>query len=399
MTRRRAPALALVLAAIAGCAREDGRRKAGEEAPTEVAVVAPARRDVAREIPVPVEVFPWFETDIVAKVTGYVVTVSADRGSTVSEGDLLATIFVPELEAERRQREQDVKVAQADVASAEAEREVQRLIAGRTSALVLERAATQQEADIQTAKLDVVVASVARAKARVAAAEQALETTRIWLSYALVRAPFAGEVTLRAISPGSLVWANERTLLFHLIDRAVVRATIDVPEASALEVVPGETRVRMRFEELPGEFEGVVARSADALDPKTRTLRVEVDLPNAEAEGRFVPRMYGDAMVVLALHRGALIVPEEAIVRAGDRAGVLVIREGRAKRIEVTLGIETREIAEVVSDLDPLEPVIARARGIREGAAVVAIPGGAAGPGRSSGDGGPADGAGRGGAR
>jgi RND family efflux transporter MFP subunit len=379
----------LGLALLAGCSggsekgREDRKGK-----PIDVDLVRPERRDIAREVTLPVELYPWQWVALVAKVNGYVEKVPVDRGSRVAEGDLLATIRVPELEDEVRRRAAEVKVAEAEVVSAEADAKVQQLVADRAKALVPERAMTQQDADIAQARAQVAAAAVERAKARVAAAQEALANSRTWLAYTEVRAPFAGVVTERDVHPGAFVSASERTLLFRVVDSSVIRATIDVPEADAPAVRAGETAVRVRLPELlrkqervgngpspEGEGLGgepiasVVTRSADALDPQTRTLRVEADLANPG--GRLLPRMYGDAVLTLERHGAALVVPQAALVVSGGReSAVLAVKDGRAKRIPVRIGLDDGKSVEVLDGLDPLEPVIAQARGIVDGSPV-----------------------------
>jgi RND family efflux transporter MFP subunit len=364
----RAWMLALLL--LAGCSggSEKGREEP-KKAPIDVDLVRPERRDIAREVTLPVELYPWQWVSLVAKVNGYVEKVLVDRGSRLAEGDLLATIRVPELEDEVRRQAAELKVAEAEVASTEADKKVQQLVADRAKALVPDRAMTQQDADIAEARAQVAAAAVERAKARVAAAQEALANSRTWLAYTEVRAPFAGTVTERDVHPGAFVSASERTLLFRIVDSSLIRATIDVPEADAPAVRAGETAVRVRLRELGGDpIASMITRTADALDPQTRTLRVEADLGNRG--GRLVPRMYGDAVLTLERHGNALVVPQGAVVTSGRESAVLAVKDGRAKRVPVRTGLDDGKFIEILEGLDPAEPVVAQARGIADGAPV-----------------------------
>jgi RND family efflux transporter MFP subunit len=357
----------LLLAGCGGGDKDKGDQK--KQAPTEVDLVRPERRDIAREITLPVELYPWQWVALVAKVNGYVDKVPVDRGSRVAEGDLLATIRVPEFEDELRKRQAEVKVAEAEVVSAEADRTVQSLIAERATLLVPDRAATQQDADIAVAHAEVAAAALERAKARVAAAQEALAGSRTWLAYTEVRAPFAGVITERAVHPGAFVSASERTLLFRIVDSSVIRATIDVPETNAPAIRAGETEVRITIPELHDTIASIVTRSADALDPATRTLRVEADLENGGR--RLLPRMYGQATVTLERRRQTLAVPETAVVLSNGReASVFAVRGGKAARVRIRAGIDDGKFVEILDGLDPPEPVIAAARGIADGTPV-----------------------------
>jgi RND family efflux transporter MFP subunit len=360
-------ALALVL--VAGCpgSREEAPRA---PAPVEVALAKPARRDVAREIALPVELSAWQRVSVVAKVTGYLSEVKVDRGSRVQEADVLATISVPELEDEKEKRLAEVRVAESEVASARAERELQRILYDRAQALLPERAVTQQDVDVACARFATAAAVTSNALARADAARKSLATTETWIGYATVRAPFAGVVIQRAVHTGSFASATDRTLLFDVADDATLRAVIDVPEADALRVVPGKTRARVAIAERGAPLEAVVSRSAQALDTRTRTLRVEADLENHEH--RLFPGMFGQSQLVLEVHEKALAVPAGAVARGPQGAAVFAVRSGKLVRIPVETGLEDGKVVEVVKGLDESEPVAAQAKGLADGAAAVA---------------------------
>src|SRR5579883_160822 len=281
----------------------------------EVELAQAARRDVARKIQLPVQLFPWQHTDVVAKVTGYIRTVAVDRGSRVKQGDVLATVWDPELAVQLSHEQAEVVAAQKEVAALTAKRELHKVIAARYKALIPDRAATQTQADIENATYEVTAAEAEKAKATVVALMERVRTTETLLGYTTVRAPFDGIVTERFVHEGTFVELGKGTLLFHMVQSNVLRATIDVPEASGPSVAPG-TKVAVQFAELgPDWTDLTVARSAQELDVKTRTLRVEADLPNAA--GRFQPGMYGQSVVTLDEHKGVVTVPSAALLREG----------------------------------------------------------------------------------
>jgi RND family efflux transporter MFP subunit len=333
----------------------------------EVEVASAAKRDISRRIQLPVQLFPWQHTDVVAKVTGYIRTVLVDRGSQVKQGDVLATVWDPELEVELSHEQAEVTAAEKELVALTAKRDLHQVIAARYSALIPDRAATQTQADIENANYTVTAAEAEKAKATVTALKERVRTTQTLLGYTTVRAPFDGIVTERFVHEGTFVELGKGTLLFHMVQLNVLRATIDVPEASSPLVLPG-TRVAVQFAELGPEWtELTVARSAQELDVKTRTLRVEADLTNPT--GRFQPGMYGQSMVTLEQHKDAVTVPLSALLREGGDS-VLVVDKGVATRVPIEVGLIDDTSVEARSGLEPNRVVISPVRGIPEGAPV-----------------------------
>ena len=355
---------------LSGCPTNDS--SAAPARPVEVQGVAPARRDLAREIALPVELWAWQRVSIVAKVSGYVAKVPVDRGSVVKEGDLLATVTAPELDDERRKRSAEVKVAEAEVASAKANEALQTITARRMSSLVAEKAVSVQEADEANARALVARATVAQTESKLAFARENLTSTETWLSYTTIAAPFSGAVTDRWVHPGAFVSAAERTPLFDVADASMIRAVVDVPQADAPSIRVGRTPVRVVLPELRGPpRRGVVSRSAGALDSRTRTLRIEVDLENHDAA--LAPGMFGQAVLVLETHENALALPSSAIARSNDEPFAFVVVEGKARRRNVRVGLDDGNAAEILGGLEAEDVVVAQPRGITDGAAVVLV--------------------------
>jgi RND family efflux transporter MFP subunit len=373
VARGRALAGILVLV-LAGCPPSDRGPDPAASPPRpkveaiEVATTRPERRDLARESQLPVELWPWQRVSLVAKVTGYVEKVPVDRGSVVKEGELLATVSVPELEDERRKKLADVKVIEAEIASAKANHALQQVTAKRFENLVAENAVSVQELDEARAREAVAEAAIAEGESKLAAARESLKTTETWLSYATIGAPFSGIVTERFVHPGAFVSAAERTALFTVLDATTIRAVVDVPEAEAPRIAPGKTAVRVAIPELGKTWRAPVSRSAASLDPKTRTLRIEIDLPNAG--GELLPGMYGNASLALEVHPDVLAVPSSAIARTASESFAFVVRDGKVLRTAVALGLGDGKFVEVRSGLTSDDLVAAQARGLTDGALV-----------------------------
>ena len=369
---RRLFLLLMMPVALAGC--PESASGPAPPAPIEVKGVSPVRTDLAREITLPVELWAWQRVSIVAKVNGYVSNVPVDRGSVAAEGALLARISAPELEDEKRNRAALVNVAQADVASARANEDLQSVTARRYAALVADHAVSVQEVDEARARAAAATAVTAQAEAKLAAAREILASTETWLAYTTIAAPFSGVVTDRWVHPGAFVSAAERTPLFEVVDASTLRAVIDVPELEAGHVRAGKTVVRLVFAGRPAR-KGVVSRCSAALDARTRTLRIEVDVPNGG--GELFPGMFGQAVLVLEVHEKALAVPSAAVARAGAEPFVFVIADGKARRKTVRVGLDDGKLAEVQDGLEPVDVVAAQALGLNDGAAVKVNPGSA----------------------
>lgn len=368
---RRAPglSLALLLAPFfaTGCSEAAARTSQEARPVVEVDLSAAATRDIARKISLPVQLFPWQRTDVVAKVTGYIQKVFVDRGSHVKEGDVLAIVWDPELAVELSHQQAEEVAAEKELAALIAKRDLHQIISARYTALIPDRAATQTQADIENANYAVTAAEAEKARATVGALRERVRITQTLLGYTTVRAPFDGIVADRFVHEGAFVELDKGTLLFHMIQSSVLRATIDVPEANGPNVAPG-TQVSVHFAELGNAWiDLTIARSAEELDVKTRTMRVEADLPNPT--GRFQPGMYGQAAVVLEKHTNAVTVPSAAVLHEGGDS-VLVVKNDVATRVPIDIGLTDDTAVEARHGLDPSWSVISPVRGVPEGALV-----------------------------
>ncbi len=207
-------------------------------------------------------------------------------------------------------------------------------------------------------------AALDRARADVAAAAAAIDVAqadaghaRAMLGYARIEAPLDGVVTRRNVDTGDLTQPGaDGPPLFVVARSDVVTITVDVPEAFAAEVNPGD-RASVTLQAMKGRVvEGKVSRISWALDPKTRTIRVEIDIPNPG--GRLRPGLYAYATIVAEEHPDVLTVPTAAIVEENGKARCVVVVDGKAARRSIVLGLNDGTRAEVVSGLAGDEAVV-----------------------------------------
>src|SRR5271169_3977817 len=296
--------------------------------------------------------------NIYARASGYIAQRNVDIGSRVKAGDLLAAITAPELDHQIAQAEASLAQAKASRRQTKANRELARV---RDSVLVRQGWVTQQQGD--TDRLS--YAAQQQAKQVRDAAIQSMEAQLLVLrqqkAYQQVVAPFDGVVTRRNIDVGSLVQADATsgTFMFTLTQSDVMRIRLYVPQDAAFGVKPGVDAV-VRVPEIPDHtFPGEVARSANALDPATRTLTTEIDVPNPD--GELSPGIYCTVELKVPRRKPSLIVPAGAIVFDSDGLHVLVVENGIAHSRIIT---EIRDLGTEVEVSD----------GVKQGDQVVLTP-------------------------
>jgi multidrug efflux pump subunit AcrA (membrane-fusion protein) len=256
---------------------------------------------------VPATIQAFFVTDLYAKVSGYVSQINNDIGDRVRKGQALAIIANPELQAQSdkaeaavQQATAAVEVAKRQITGMQADLALQEVTLRRQKELFAGKAATAQMLDEAQARHGISAANVEIGKAKLISAEADLRTAKAeaeriqaLLQYNRIVAPFDGEVTRRMVNPGDLVQAaisTRTTPLFTIQQIDTVRVLADVPESSAMGIRPGLASEVTLYGPDEIIFRGTVTRIATALDPATRTMRVEIDLPNSD--GALMPGMY-----------------------------------------------------------------------------------------------------------
>ncbi|MBS3649076.1 efflux RND transporter periplasmic adaptor subunit [Pseudaminobacter sp. 19-2017] len=294
-------------------------------------------------------------TGIYARASGYIAKRNVDIGDRVKAGDLLAELSVPELDDQISQNEALLNQLNAALEQVQANRDLAQVTWNRDQPLVEKGWLTQQQGTIDSQNLKSQEAAVGVAKANVAAQENQLRVLRQNREYARVVAPFDGVVTQRNVDVGSFVQGNTTsgTFLFEVMQNAIIRVFVFVPQDAAFGVAPG-IDASVHVPELPDrDFSGKVTRISDALQSGTRTLLTEIDLPNPD--GALPPGVY--CVIELKVPRKAptFLVPAEAIIFNSNGLQVAVVSDGKAEfrkvretrdygtRVEVDSGVKAGE--------------------------------------------------------
>jgi membrane fusion protein, multidrug efflux system len=331
------------------------RTLAGEterEAVLVVAVIHASTESPDEQLVLPASVQAYEESPIFARTSGYLLRWNKDIGSHVNKGELLAEIDTPEIDQELLQ-------ARATRQQIAAQLEIAKISADRWQNLRKTDSVSQQEADMQASSYQQAVANLAAADANVRRLEQ-LE------SFKHVYAPFSGVITKRNVDPGALISAGSAGKpLFDLARVDPLRVSANVPQAYSQAIKVG-TPAYVTLQEFPGQkFTGTVARTADAIDPATRTLVTEVDVPNKE--GRLLPGSYGELHFKPAINVSKITVPintllfrkegpQVALVGPGDKVQLRAITIGRdyGASLEILGGVTANDRI-IINPADSIE--------------------------------------------
>jgi len=318
-------------------------------ATTSIAAVRSGREDIVRSVRLPGTIAPWEEVVLAARVSGYVTRLPVDRGDRVGAGDTIAEISVPEMAGEIQHAKAELERAQAGLAL-------------QTTLLAQAKAAHDADPGSVSEQEIAIAESQARiAAADTGAAEGELARLEALDGLATVRAPFAGVIVHRDISPGALVRANDPSApIATLVESGRLRAIVDVPETDAAGVAPGHG-AKVTIRATGRVIEAKVTRVAGSIDPTTRTLRTEIDVDNAD--GSIRPGSYADFVLELETRSGAVVVPEAAVLVGKNSSVVFVLdHEGGgyvARRREVVTGVSAGRRVEIVKGLEPGELLVA----------------------------------------
>jgi RND family efflux transporter MFP subunit len=317
------------------------------------------------------------EAPILARADGYLKRRLVDLGDRVTAGQVLAEIDAPEVDQQIRQAEAAVEQAQAAVEQAEAalvqgkaNRDLAKSTADRWKSLSAQGLVSLQENDqyqaqlnAQNANAQALEKAVSAQRSNLAAAKANVARLQEVQGYRVVKAPFDGVVILRNIDVGALVSAGN-TLLYRIAQVGTLRTYVNVPQNDAGAVHVGQT-AELKFENFPGQrFIGKVVRMANALDPTTRTMLVEIDIDNNR--GILYPGMYGEVDFSGARRNQPLVVPAQAILVRADGAQVAIVQpDGTVHLQKVAVGRDFGDRVEVI-------------QGLNEGATILATAGDAA---------------------
>ncbi len=363
------PILLLALGAIltSSCSRSNAEPGKPEIAVPTVAVARAAPADLSRALVLTAEFKPNQEVDVMAKVAGYIKEIRVDVGDRVNQGDLLATLEIPEMADDLRRAnaavvrsEADVRRANDELSRAEAAHEIADLSYKRLAAVLEKRPGliAQQEIDDAHSRDMVAEAQIAAARSSLAVADEQVrvnqaDTAKIQtlLDYTRVSAPFTGVVTKRYADTGAMIQAALPVV--RISENNVLRLILPVPESAVPTVHIGQG-VEVRVSSLKRSFPGKVARFSGKLSLQTRTMDTEVDVPNPGLV--LYPGMYAEVDLTLARRNRALAVPLTAV--DADGKVMVVTPNNRVEVRKIALGLETASQVEVRSGLNEGDLVV-----------------------------------------
>jgi RND family efflux transporter MFP subunit len=339
------------------------------------------------ELQLPGNIQAITEAPILARANGYIKRRMVDIGDRVSVGQPLAEIEAPEVDQQVHQANANLEQARAaleqSLASYEQGKsnlELARVTAKRWNTLVGEGIVPRQENDqyqaqyqAQTAGVQALEKAVAAQRSNVAAAEANVAALNEVQSYRVVKAPFDGLVTLRNVDVGTLVNAGN-TLLFRVAQTGTLRAYVNVPQTSANSIRVGQPAL-LSISTLPGRsFPGTVARTANSLDPASRTMLVEIRVPNPH--GVLLPGMYAQVDLSSPRTNPPLLVPGDALIVRADGTQVAVVGSDHTVHLQkIQVGRDYGDNLEVISGLQLGDMVIANpGDAVVEGVKVEPVP-------------------------
>ena len=325
-----------------------------------VETVRVVSRSIERKVDLPGEFLPYERVPIHAKVPGFVDKVLVDRGSVVKVGQLLATVVAPELTAKIAEAEARVQALESQRAEAEAhvvaaQSTYDRMKAASATPGVIagnELIQAEQQVDVERARVRAAESSVTAARAAVKA-EQDIK------AYLRITAPVSGIITERNVHPGALVGtANSTEPMFQLETENRLRLVVAVPETDVGGIVRGG-RVPFTVPAYPGEtFTGIISRIAHSIDPKTRSMAVELDVTNRN--GHLAAGMYPTVSWPVRRSKPSLLVPPTTVASNSERTFVIRVQNGVAEWVNVKKGAPLGDLIEVYGPLEAGDMLVKR---------------------------------------
>ena len=368
--------LPLLCAAGLGCNRSEAVQKVPAQSDAIAPVAEVVRAPLSKTLDVAGEFYPYQEVELHAKVAGYIRRINVDIGDKVRAGEVLATLDVPELTAQAaganagvEQTRDQIARAKSDIMRAEANYAALHAACERLKQASAARPGliAQQELDDAMAKDRSAAAAVDAAKSTLSAMQQQLGVSQAdqqrysaMVDYSRIVAPFSGVVTWRYADTGALIQAGTSNAssmpVVKLAEVDILRLRLPVP-ASLVGYVHLGDPATVHVQALGLTFVGKVARTTVALDPSTRTMQVEIDVPNKD--GRLDPGMYADVSLAIQSAGDALVVPVQAVDQTGVEPFVKVVdSNGVVQKRTVELGVTTATEAQILSGVNAGDKVI-----------------------------------------
>jgi RND family efflux transporter MFP subunit len=318
----------------------------------DVTVARPKLGAPSQEIVLPGNMFAYVDSPIYARTDGYLEKWYFDIGAHVRKGQLLATIASPEID-------QQLAQARADLATAEATAGYARTQAARYADLLANNAVTRQDTENFQTQATSSSTQVRAAQANVQRLEQLVGFEKVY-------APFNGIITARGVDIGALINAGSGSAgsggreMFHMDDEHIMRVYVNVPQVDSESCKPG-TPADLTLQQFPGRrFHGRVVRTSRAIDPASRTLLVEVDVPNPG--GALVPGAYTEVHFRVNVVKQTLIIPVSTLMfrQEGLRVVTVVRDHGQdvAHLVPITIGQDDGRLVQVIEGLHDADNVV-----------------------------------------
>ena len=327
-------------------------------------VTAVVTKNLERKLKLPGELLPFQSVVLHARVQGFVEKVEVDRGSVVTKGQLLVLLSAPEMAAQLAESEAKAVAIESNRAEAEA-----RLAAAESTYEKLKAASATpgviaQNEVVQAGKaVDAVKGSIAALASAAKAARSSQAFIRDMQSYLKVTAPFDGIVTERMVHPGALAGPGGNVPLLRIEQVSTLRLVVPVPETEVSGIIRGAV---VPFTAGDKSAVGTIARIPHIVDPKTRTMPVELDVKNAN--GALAPGMFAEATWPVRKPRLSILVPPTAVVTTTEKVFVIRVKDGKAEYVPVKKGSPSGDLVEVFGDLTAYDKIVKRGSDeLREG--------------------------------
>jgi RND family efflux transporter MFP subunit len=327
-----------------------------------VDVVTPKPSAASIDLVLPADVQAFQSTSIFARTNGYLKPLppGIDIGAKVKAGQLLAEISAPEVDAELEQAKAALEAAQVNVGRSTNEFNLRNATFERYTGLSKTGGVTQQQLDEKRADYNIANSNLKAANAAVSVAQANVKRLTEMQGFQRIVAPFDGVISVRNFDPGALISVSGNGSgreMFRIVASDKLRVFVNVPQTYATEVrsdQPADLLVR----NYPGKpFTGTVARSTDVIDPATRTLRVEVDIPNPQ--GQLYAGMWGQVRFKIHQQKPPVVLPTSALVFSPDGMKVATVAEGDKIAFKhVTVGRDFGTEAEIAEGLTATDRVV-----------------------------------------
>jgi len=327
-----------------------------------VGVVSPLQQDLDIRLTYTADISPNQVVNIFSRVDGYIAKLHVDKGDFVRANQLLLEIDHTDYQHAVNQAKANLSSAKAKVSQQDAAVRNAKLTFDRMQSLIKDQFVSQQDLDNAQVNLEAAWAAHESLQAQVNQMEVALAQAETNLAYSYIRAPFPGYIAERNLDTGSYVTsatASTSTMsrgIMSLHDINTVRVLIEVVERDIPLVKIGQ-KAELRAEAYPDQvFEGTVSRIVQTLNRATRTMTVEIDLPNTDR--RLKGGMFARVEVTVGTHHQALQIPIDAVSRLEDTQYIYVVREGKAQRVDVAIGARNNNLVEILKGLSGDEQVV-----------------------------------------